>query len=572
MEILFYLLKSTLILSLFIVVFELFLKKETLYRSTRIFLLSGIFLAAILPYLSIEKTTLITEYITASQTDTQTNTGIFIENNLEEAGFFSNFSWLKLGMGIYLGVGSFFFLQFILRLSQLNIFLYKQKQFTCKNGLKYIQTKENTAPFSFFKNIVYNPDFHNEKELELILKHEEAHAKNRHSIDMILVNLMVFTNWFNPLCWLYRKRISENLEFLADREATQNLNCISTYQLSLLNYVNVNPQSFPVNNFHQSFISRRIQKLQQDSSQKYAGLKFSFILPFLVAFFFTFQIHSKAETIYIIKKNNDDSELSMENPIDLEKDISKKDLSISTQVVIVKTSKEKSLKEIKSFLKTQDIEFNYSDLKYDENGMITQINLSFTDKEEKNHTYSIFGEKPIPDIYMVVSDDFTGFKTHTGSEKLIHHNSAIINNGAPHPDIEEKLKKILNKNESNKSDSKKVVTQIKSIDIINRADKIPLILINDKKEKKPDKSEKKSISYLINKDTSESELKEIEQSLSNNNKLTIKKSKRNNKGEIIKISFSTREKSGEIYQYKFENDQGIYPFTLGTKNGVIFFK
>src|SRR5699024_1575068 len=139
---------------------------------------------------------------------------------------------------------------------------------------------------SFFNTIVYNPKLHPKSELKLILKHEEAHVKNRHSIDVILSNLLLFINWFNPFCWLYRKRISENLEFLADQETIQKLDCSIDYQRSLLNFVIIEDRAFPVNHFHKSFIARRIQKLQKIESKKYAGLKFALILPLLTIFFF----------------------------------------------------------------------------------------------------------------------------------------------------------------------------------------------------------------------------------------------------------------------------------------------
>lgn len=577
MEILIYLLKSTLILSLFILVFELFLKNETLYRANRIFLLSGIFLALILPYMNVENIVFINEYIEPISTEEIAGNNVLIESqNTEPQSFWQNINFLNLVFFLYIAVAFFFLSQFVFRLVQLTIFLKKEKTIKRKNGIRYIETHENTGPFSFFNTIVYNPKLHTNSELKLILKHEEAHVKNRHSIDVILSNLLLFINWFNPFCWLYRKRITENLEFLADRETTQKLDCSIDYQRSLLNFVKIEHRTFPVNNFHKSFIARRIQKLQQLESKKYAGLRFALILPLLTIFFFVFQVDSRAEINYIevpteelIKNGNIKDSVSV--------------VAKSLKVGFVKTSEEKSFEKVRKLLKSQEIDFDYSDLKYDDNGFLTAINMSFTDKNKEKYDYSIFGDKPIPNIELVISDSFTGFKTYPDMDETfsIDRKSAIINNGHPSSSIEKHLKNIIGENDETITEEN-INLHIKTVEVFkNKADE-PFIFINGENQKDSSASKKKvliskniytenevdKVLFTIDKNAVDVEIQNLEKFFDSTSvEFSAESIERNEKGEITKITFESNKDKEKTYTISFENQDGISPFKVGTKNG-----
>ncbi len=75
------------------------------------------------------------------------------------------------------------------------------------NGIRYIKVNTNIAPFSFFKYIVYNPDMHEAKDLKMILKHEQTHAYQLHSIDVILSNLILIVQWINPFAGFTKKAL-----------------------------------------------------------------------------------------------------------------------------------------------------------------------------------------------------------------------------------------------------------------------------------------------------------------------------------------------------------------------------
>ena len=119
--------------------------------------------------------------------------------------------WLYLiyGLGLTLFLG-----KLIIELTSLSL-LFKQHKYYRNGKYVFIETENDIPPFSFFNWIIYNPNKYGQDELQHILHHEKAHAKDWHSIDIILAQLACVIFWFNPFTWLYKKEIEQNLEFIA---------------------------------------------------------------------------------------------------------------------------------------------------------------------------------------------------------------------------------------------------------------------------------------------------------------------------------------------------------------------
>lgn len=302
MEILMYLLKSTAVLTLFFVVYELFLKRETFFAFNRFFLLFGMLIAFSLPAITFTKTIVLEEVITtAAQTNSEVFSGFAA---VPEAVATEKESFLKTlkpihFVGTLYVLGSLFFLgKFFLGIFRLGqILRYRPKSYK-ENRIRYIETDRPTNPFTFFNFIVYNPEKYDSSELQMMLHHEKVHSKNRHSVDILLGQLMLIFHWFNPFAWLYSKRIDQNLEFIADAETAEIAKEKKTYQLSLLKKAYSGAMPLPVNNFH-SFTKIRILMLNQTQSKRRNSLKALFVLPLLALFFMSFQMKTIHQTEYI---------------------------------------------------------------------------------------------------------------------------------------------------------------------------------------------------------------------------------------------------------------------------------
>jgi beta-lactamase regulating signal transducer with metallopeptidase domain len=130
---------------------------------------------------------------------------------------------------------------------------------------------------SFFGFIFMDPAYLPDPTASHILEHEQIHKKELHSIDRILVELFAMINWFNPVVWIYRKSVIENLEYLADSAVVNRGADPLRYQLSILNqYIG----SASITNQFSSQIKKRINMLNQDYK---LGSRWKLILIFPLA-------------------------------------------------------------------------------------------------------------------------------------------------------------------------------------------------------------------------------------------------------------------------------------------------
>src|SRR5690606_34593207 len=86
---------------------------------------------------------------------------------------------------------------------------------------RYRQVFDQVSPFTFWRNIYLNIHQHDARELAEIFSHEQVHANELHTVDVLLAELCRVCCWFNPGAWLIRRAIHENLEYITDRNVLQ---------------------------------------------------------------------------------------------------------------------------------------------------------------------------------------------------------------------------------------------------------------------------------------------------------------------------------------------------------------
>jgi hypothetical protein len=135
-------------------------------------------------------------------------------------------------------------------------------------------------PFSFGRAIYLNPRLHTEKEYEEIILHEYVHVCQRHTVDILVAELLCIVSWFNPFSWMIRHCIRQNLEFIADRQVLASGLDRKAYQYHLLKVVG-EPRYRLANNFNFSSLKKRIVMMNKSKSAKLHLFKFLFIVPLL---------------------------------------------------------------------------------------------------------------------------------------------------------------------------------------------------------------------------------------------------------------------------------------------------
>ena len=88
--------------------------------------------------------------------------------------------------------------------------------FDIPRGARLLLPDDDTAPYSFFKQIVVGTRGLSDEELRCILAHESLHVRQLHSIDILFARLMCCLAWFNPFAWLMLREVRAVHEYLAD--------------------------------------------------------------------------------------------------------------------------------------------------------------------------------------------------------------------------------------------------------------------------------------------------------------------------------------------------------------------
>ena len=286
---------------LFLVVYDLFLKKETFFTWNRIYLLATPIISFLLPLFKIEafRNAIPEQYLIqlpaviiggeSSQNAIELDAVTISETG---ASFLTiseivQIIWL-LGMLVALTLFSLKVIKF-----------YKLKQSGITNefeNLKIIQLPNSKAAFSFFNTIFLGSDL-SEKQTENILLHEKVHAKQKHTADLLFFEALRIICWFNPLVYVFQKKITELQEFIADSSVAKQQSRKAYYQNLLSQVFQTSDISFTNTFFNRSLIKKRIVMLQKSKSKKIFQLKYLLLIPVVCAMLFYTSCTNEADEV-----------------------------------------------------------------------------------------------------------------------------------------------------------------------------------------------------------------------------------------------------------------------------------
>jgi len=298
---------------MFYLSYHFLLRKETFFNSNRWFLLAGLISSVVLPLIVFKKIVWVDPSPTVFDWSKIPMTAPAESETFE-------INWY-LVLAIVYSIGILMFLmKFAFDFYSLSKIL-KGKTTQHQADFKFIDVNENIAPFSYFNSIVYNSSLYSDTELENILEHEKVHSAQNHTVDVLISRLFCIVFWFNPLMWMYKKAIVQNLEFIADSEASKNISDKKAYQLTLLKITTQENCVAITNHFYQSLIKKRIVMLNKNQSNKRNSWKYALVLPALGAFMFFFQVKVVAQEKVTVKQETDIKEAVDLTKFKIEKDL-----------------------------------------------------------------------------------------------------------------------------------------------------------------------------------------------------------------------------------------------------------
>ncbi|MBO0591737.1 TonB family protein [Cellulophaga sp. E16_2] len=283
-----YILESIAFQLLFLIVYDLFLKKETFFQWNRVYLIGTYVLSLVLPWVKIEALKTKVSETTFSYPEFLWN-----RNDLEVTAAAGD-NALVDGLSIVLITGMLVAsLIFAFKLYQIHQ-LKNDGTVHYLNDFTQIIIKNSGIAFSFFRSIFLG-DKVLDKDYESIVAHELVHIRQGHSYDLVFFELLRIINWFNPLVYVYQNRISELHEFIADAHVSKT-HKKEQYQLLLSQVFQTENISFINPFFKSSLIKKRIVMLQKSKSKRVFQLKYFVLVPLVVGMLLYTSCESEPKT------------------------------------------------------------------------------------------------------------------------------------------------------------------------------------------------------------------------------------------------------------------------------------
>lgn len=252
-------LKIILSSSLFIAVYYLLLEKEKMYSFNRFYLIGSLVLSYAIPFITVTSE--------APPLENSPKPQLIFEEAVQQIVFVQpakeSLDWMNLVWIVYAAVTFILLIKSILSIAALRR-IQGRKQIYQQYNVVLVQ--KNISPFSFWNTIYLGESYVQNDVIDpRIFLHEKSHLDQKHSIDLIFIELLKIFSWFNPALFLYKKAMITNHEFLADETVLNSQFNIKDYQNLILDEM-INSQnlslthSFNFNNTKKRFIMMNAKK------------------------------------------------------------------------------------------------------------------------------------------------------------------------------------------------------------------------------------------------------------------------------------------------------------------------
>ena len=316
-----YFIKAACCLAAFYIFYKWLLSKETFHHFNRFVLLSLLIIAAALPFVQ----------LSLQATDYQPkimvgNLMMQIVNNTKTT---PTFQWQWLLIIVYLTGTLLYALKTLVSYIKLYKVVHRSHSVPLAEDshIRLILSEKEISPFSWMQFIVISKSDYEENG-EAIIAHEKAHISYLHSIDILIADISIMFQWFNPAAWLIKKELQNIHEFEADETVLKEGINAKNYQLLLIKKAVGTRLYSMANSLNHSSLKKRITMMLKEKSNPWARLKYAYVLPLTaisIAAFASTKVSNPLERLsnakvsdlsnYLSQKanNSDESTLSIAN-------------------------------------------------------------------------------------------------------------------------------------------------------------------------------------------------------------------------------------------------------------------
>lgn len=280
-----YALKASVCLALIFLFYHVLLKQTTWYTWNRFFLLAFSAFSFIAPFINISLFIEIRQLEFIPLVNYLPHLTDKAPANLPGNG--AAFNYWKYLSAMYVFVSLLLFVRFIIQLLSLKK-IRSAASLTLPGEVEICYLSQPVLPFSFLNSIFINKDNYSNSELQEIIGHESVHVRQKHTVDVLISELICIISWYNPFAWLMKRAVRENLEFIADDAVIRKGFDRKNYQYLLLKVTGSIPSPI-VNSFSLISLKSRIHMMNKTKTGRLHLLKFMLLVPLVTLLLLAFR-------------------------------------------------------------------------------------------------------------------------------------------------------------------------------------------------------------------------------------------------------------------------------------------
>lgn len=287
-----YLIYSSVSLAVLLLFYHLLLEKEKMHKMNRVFLIFSLLFSLTIPLIPVGIDNLQVQFISFFEKEsvepsvTLEREWLEDEAELAAATGISSESdhmiYLQSVLLIYILISIGLFVRLLRIIHTIELKADRNVK-RLHEGIEVVLLNEDVIPHTFLNKIFLNREKYLKGEIPgEVMIHEFTHVRQKHSLDILLIEFLKILFWFNPILYLYKRAILLNHEFLADEEVISRGSEVRNYQGILLNSLLKTPAYRLVNTFNFSLTKKRLRMMTKPKSACRSAFKTVALLPLIV--------------------------------------------------------------------------------------------------------------------------------------------------------------------------------------------------------------------------------------------------------------------------------------------------
>lgn len=334
-----FLIQSTICLTVFLSFYHLVLEREKMHQFNRFYLLGSIVISLVIPFVTFE----IIEIIPVTQSTELQIIDTIPSSSSNETIIEEKINYLPIILwSLYILISSILIIRFARNIWKLISKAISNPKVKYKNA-KLVLLDEKTLPHTFLNFIYINFEDYNNRNIEdELYTHELVHVSQKHTLDILFIEVLKVIFWFNPLFIFFKKAMQLNHEFLADEEIVKTYNNVPFYQNLLLQKGIGTQTIYLASNLNYLVTKKRLIMMTKSTSQTIAVLKKIAIIPILTGLVYFFCIEIVAQE----KISSGKSEIKKDNSTSKSETFVKQAQERKVEYLTYKVSDEEYYKDV----------------------------------------------------------------------------------------------------------------------------------------------------------------------------------------------------------------------------------